>query len=76
MLTPEWLSTQAHTVEKLRLDILLNDDDNGTVEGSDDPEAAEYYLIAISLLDQAHRNLRLATLKQRQMVAHAQGGPR
>lgn len=77
MLAPEWLNAQADTAQRLRMDMLLGDDgDTGEIDGSDDPEAAEYYLIALSLLDQAHRNLRLAALKQTRAVALFHGGPR
>lgn len=76
MLSPEWLNKQADHVQKYRTDMLFDDDSEALDDICDDPEAAEYYLIALALLDQAHRNLRLATLKQRQMIARAQGGPR
>jgi hypothetical protein len=74
MLRPEWLNAQAQAVGDLRLNMLFDDDQDGA-PGEDDPEATEFYLIALAMLDQAHRNLRLAALKQTRMIARAQGGP-
>jgi hypothetical protein len=80
MLDPQWIGRQADAVQRHRLDMLLGKDGEedacGEVDGSDDDEAAEFYLMALALLDQAHRTLRLAALKQTRAVALSQGGPR
>ncbi len=61
-MTPEVLQALADAAEKLRLTSLFEDDGPGELG----PEAEQYYLLALSALDQAHRFAQLSTYMQRQ----------
>lgn len=61
---PEDLAELAERARKLRTDCLLTDDESGA-----DVEAEQFFLLAMSSLEQAERFFRLAGLKQSQSLA-------
>lgn len=59
--TPETLRALATSIEDLRMDTLCNVEDAGA-----DPESEQYFLLALTALETAHRFMTLAAYKQSQ----------
>jgi len=62
--TPEVLRDYAHELDATRMRMLCGIDDAGS-----DPESEQFYLLALASLDQAHRFMKLASIKQSQGIA-------
>ena len=74
-LTPEGLENCAKSIDKLRLEILI-EGNAPIIPGNTGftPEAELLILNATSLLEQASLSIMLAVIKQRQALAHGKRG--